>query len=267
MNKKGRMFLATAVAGLFLSVLMTVVVTAARENTNDLDIWWSIKIDELNADGGRSSRFIRANLALKMNLVRYYDVRKARMFIFNLDNERFWINDYRKRAISEGTFGEFYELASRRNDEWVGRIDQAVEQAAGKAGKEKLIEALEERKKLLESASKDFSVLEVKGEAANVGSHPARKMEVSLGGRKIAEVWVAEDIGAPGSWRKFVELASEMEPGMWKVFSAVNGVPLKVGFDYAGIGASWEIRRLSTGGVPASYFLLSKGFEMVEPKL
>ncbi len=255
------------IAGALLFLCMAAGLTVAQQDSDDLNVWWSVRVSELRPEGSRTSYFARANLALKMNLVRYYDVQNARMFIFNMDNERFWINKYRRRTIGEGTFEEFRELTDLEEGKRFRELNSAIERFSGKPDKKGLVSALKKRKKLLDGKTKDFSARVLEEEAAAVQNHPTRKVEVSLDGGKVADVWVAKDITPPDSWGKFVELAARLEPEKWKAFTAVEGLPLKAEVSYAGFRASWELRRISTEKISPSYFLLSKGFEVVEPSL
>ncbi|GEM_PF-2976878 len=252
-----------------LLLLFAPAVMSSGERPSELEIWWTIK-ESLYTPGGKAYPFPdRINIAMKANLVRLYDLRGSKMFIFNMDNERFWLANYRWRTLSEGTLDELRSLYAEQHKKDAAKlkkIESSLDKYSGTL-LEKRRSYVKGRKALMEIAAARLNARSLRVQSKDVNGHKAKTVEILIGRKKVATVWVAADIEPPARWKKFVELMAEIEPQKWKVIAIAERIPLRVKFNYAGVKTGWELQRFSARNVSLKHFLLPNKYRIAKPKL
>lgn len=231
---------------------------SADPSNRDMNVSWNVNLIKMSPDGEMTPYPSRFGVSTRLNLVKLFDSRQSRMYIFNFDTQKFWISDYKAKSTGSGLFDQLKTAANRKAEiqsKELDAMDASLKTLSPDLRKkrEAFIESEKNLKKLFES---DFTAKT--GAKEKVDIYQTQVVNIFSRGGKVATVWIAKDFNSPSRWQKFADLMAEIDPSRWKIIAVAGGVPIKVEFNHADMNMTWKLERLDLDNIPLSYFLLQK---------
>jgi len=261
--------LLTAFTALTIFSLLIIAASGTDENPPGLNALWVIKENAVNINGQTDTSENRVSVTMMANLVKYYDTAMARMFIFNMESEKFWLVKYRSGTIAEGTFDDLKNLfAERRKKKQteLKNMENSQQNLSGIA-LERRRTHIEYQKQILKFDGERFRDRPSQEQPAEINGHKSAPVNVFAGKNKIATIWIALDVVPSKWWKDFNDLMADIEPERWKIISAAQKIPLKVIVDYGKVDITWEPLRVDAGPVSVNDFILPEDYSFTQPSI
>ena len=266
--KSGRLPATFLLLLLFISVLPAAMnVFNKDQKPMDLEAWWIIT--EKNVGAHTPAVENRISVTMMANLVKYYDTRTLRMFIFNLDTDRFWLVKIQSRTIAEGTFDELrnlFEQKRNKREAELKSMDNMRPNAPG-ATLELRNKFVGNEKELMELAAAKFKGRASQESSPDISGHKLSATDVISNRKKVGTVWTASDIAASNRWKRFISLMVDLEPERWRIIEAAENVPLRAKLNFGNLEITWELVSINTNRPAISNFILPTDHMLVKPTL